>query len=96
MMADVEFVEDADGIGAISRRRHFVCYLYFMGFDCISFGFHVCVTQPNIEIHLPFCFVRIGWVFCDHRLSSRCFGYDGQRRAFDAARQRLDAEGGPI
>lgn len=42
-------------------RRRFVCYLWFVGWDCISLGLHVCWSQPNIEIHLPFCFIRFGW-----------------------------------
>jgi hypothetical protein len=36
------------------------CYFWFVGWDCISFGLHVCVGGPNIEIHLPFGFLRIG------------------------------------
>lgn len=36
------------------------CYFWFVGWDCISFGLHVCLGAPNIEIHLPFGFLRIG------------------------------------
>ena len=39
----------------------FVCYFFFVGWDCISLGFHICLGAPNIEIHLPFGFLRIGW-----------------------------------
>lgn len=43
-------------------RRQFIAYFFFVGWDCISVGFHVCLTAPNVEIHLPFGFLRIGWV----------------------------------
>ena len=41
-------------------KRRFVMYFFFVGWDCISFGFHICVSLPNIEIHLPFGFIKIG------------------------------------
>ena len=44
-------------------KKGFVCYWFFVGWDCISLGFHVCFSLPNIEIHLPFGFFRIGWEF---------------------------------
>jgi len=25
-------------------------------------GFHICLLSPNIEIHVPFGFFRIGWL----------------------------------
>lgn len=37
-----------------------VAYFWFVGWDCISLGLHVCFGAPNIEIHLPFGFIRIG------------------------------------
>jgi len=46
-------------------RRQFIAHFWFVGWDCISFGFHVCFTKPNIEIHLPFGFIRIGWTITD-------------------------------
>lgn len=36
-------------------------YFWFVGWDCLSLGFHVCLSAPNIEIHIPFGFIRIGW-----------------------------------
>ena len=42
--------------------KRFVCYFWFVRWDCISLGLHVSLARPNIEIHLPFGFVRIGWV----------------------------------
>ena len=41
--------------------RQFVCYIHSNGLSCISFGFHVDWLSPNIELHLPFCWIRIGW-----------------------------------
>lgn len=39
----------------------FTCHFWFAGWDCLSLGVHVCFSLPNIEIHLPFGFCRIGW-----------------------------------
>lgn len=39
----------------------FDAYFWFVGWDCISLGFHVCLSAPNAEIHLPFGFIRVGW-----------------------------------
>jgi hypothetical protein len=48
--------------GAILRRR-FVAYYFFVGWDCVSLGLHFCLwSGPNIELHLPFGFIRIGWM----------------------------------
>lgn len=41
--------------------RKFVCYWWFVGWDCLSVGIHVCWSMPNIEVHLPFGFVRFGF-----------------------------------
>ena len=38
-----------------------VFFFHFVRWSCISFGFHIDVASPNIEIHVPFGFVRIGW-----------------------------------
>lgn len=43
------------------NNTKFVAYFYFIGFDHISFGLHLCLSVPNIEIHLPFGFIRIGF-----------------------------------
>ena len=40
--------------------QHFVIKLHWIGFDCIQLGFHICFWK-NIEIHVPFGFLRIGW-----------------------------------
>lgn len=43
-------------------NKMFVAYYYFNGLDNLNLGFHVSLSQPNIEIHIPFGFFRIGWV----------------------------------
>jgi hypothetical protein len=41
--------------------RSFVAYVVWQGWCEISLGLHVCLVDPNIEVHLPFFFVRLGW-----------------------------------
>lgn len=38
----------------------FTAYYYFIGYNHISFGFHFDLSVINLEIHLPFGFLRIG------------------------------------
>jgi hypothetical protein len=57
-------------------RRCFVCYFHFVGWDCISLGGHVCLGLPNVEVHLPFGFVRVGWVMAPQ---SAPFNYESVR-----------------
>lgn len=40
--------------------KRWVAYFYCIGWDHWSLGFHACLTAPNIEIHLPFGFFRLG------------------------------------
>ena len=42
-------------------NRKFVCYFHFTGFYDLSLGVHVSISQPNIELHIPFGFFRLGW-----------------------------------
>lgn len=44
------------------RKRLPVAYFYFNGWDNINLGITVSWSQPNIEIHVPFGFLRFGWV----------------------------------
>jgi len=46
----------------MSGERRFVCYFWFIGWDAWSLGLSVCLWNPNIEIHLPTGFIRIGWI----------------------------------
>jgi hypothetical protein len=41
--------------------RHFVCYICYLGWWHISFGVHIHLLSPNIEIHFPGGWARIGW-----------------------------------
>ncbi len=66
-------------LGATNRLvKKPCCYFYFVGWDCWSLGLHFCPTMPNLEIHVPFGFVRIG--MC----STFAFDYEG--REFSDAR----------
>jgi hypothetical protein len=57
---DWEIERHPNGInwGWGKRSGNFVCYFWFVGWDCISLGLHVC--SRNVEFHIPFGFVRIG------------------------------------
>lgn len=44
------------------NKKVFICYWYFVGWDCIQFGLHICFSAFNIEVHLPFGFFRIGFI----------------------------------
>lgn len=41
-------------------KKRFVAYYYCNGAD-LSLGISLHFSMPNIEIHLPFGFIRIGW-----------------------------------
>jgi hypothetical protein len=43
-------------------NKEFISVYYFLSFSYLSLGFHIDLSSPNIEIHLPFGFIRIGWV----------------------------------
>lgn len=39
----------------------YVCYFWFTGWELLALGLSISVWNPiNIEIHLPFGFIRIG------------------------------------
>ena len=42
--------------------REPIAYFFFVGWWAISLGLHISVRDPNVEIHLPFGFIRLG--FC--------------------------------
>lgn len=46
-------------------KRKFVAFWWFVGWELISFGVSIDTKSPNIEIHLPFGFIRFGFEF-DH------------------------------
>lgn len=43
----------------ISDRR-FVAFVHFVP-ENISLGVTIDYLSPNLEIHLPFCFIKLGW-----------------------------------
>lgn len=45
----------------MKNKLKFICYYYFVSFKAISLGVSLWFDPFNIEIHLPFGFVRIGW-----------------------------------
>lgn len=45
-------------IGYESHR--WSAYFWFVSWICISLGIHVCLSAPNIELHVPFGFIRLG------------------------------------
>lgn len=42
-------------------NKHFTAHFHFVGWECISLGLSVDVKNPNLELHLPFGFFRLGW-----------------------------------
>lgn len=41
--------------------RWFDIDFHFVGWNCLSLGAHLDLLGPFVEVHLPFCFVTIGW-----------------------------------
>lgn len=48
---------------AAGWSKQFIVLFHFIGWDHWQLGFHVCFSLPNIEIHVPAGFFRIGWVW---------------------------------
>lgn len=44
-----------------SVRKCFQAYFYHTSFAHLSLGAHLDLSLPNLEIHIPFGFIRIGW-----------------------------------
>ena len=44
----------------IPKKKKFIAYYYCNGWD-FSLGISICWHLPNIEIHIPTGFIRIGW-----------------------------------
>ncbi len=45
----------------LDRRRHFNCYMCYIDWYQVSLGVSIDFKMPNIEFHLPCCFVKVGW-----------------------------------
>jgi len=50
-----------DDFGRRDYLRVPICYFFFVGWWALSLGLHVDLASPNLEIHIPFGFIRIGW-----------------------------------
>ena len=42
--------------------RKFIAIFYFQGWNEISLGVSIDIKRPNLEIHIPFGFIKIGWM----------------------------------
>lgn len=64
------------------QKRKFVAYFYHppRGWYYIQFGLHVSFWDPNIEIHIPFGFFRIGWIKREKTKLNENGEYDGAFR----------------
>jgi hypothetical protein len=45
----------------MEQQRVFVCMWTFIGWQDISLGFHVCLGEWYIDLHVPFGWLRVGW-----------------------------------
>ena len=41
--------------------RKFEAFFFFVGWWSLSLGIHISIINPNMEVHLPFGFIRVGW-----------------------------------
>lgn len=62
-------------------KRQFVCYFFYNGFYNINFGISLNLKLPNLEIHIPFGFIRIGFIKSNgirainqDQVDKNCFG----------------------
>lgn len=56
-----------------SPSWQFVAYFHFVSWAHISLGFHIDMNLPNIEVHVPFGFFRIG-IVRPYPVNPRTFG----------------------
>lgn len=60
--------------------RYFCFMAFFVGWWSWSFGISLDVSSPNIEIHLPFIFIKVGWEkHCTYNYSEVSFEAIGKR-----------------
>lgn len=71
--------------------KRFAILLHFIRFTLISFGVSICLKNPNIEIHLPFCFLRIGWQDED---GNKLFIFTSMKRLREKLRKQAMEEQG--
>lgn len=67
-----------------NRTRVFQLFFQFLGWRYLSFGVHVGLDGPHIDLHVPYGFVRLGWwrwEVASHHKHYRSYGWvnDGGR-----------------
>lgn len=55
------------------KNRRFVAYIHIIPPN-ISLGVTIDPMSPNIEIHLPFCFIKIGWAGIHYNCYYKTYG----------------------
>lgn len=60
----------------ITKRCGFVIYFFFQKWTYINLGVHLDLLSPNIEIHIPFGFFRIGWECVHVGGTIKTYGWD--------------------
>jgi len=48
------------------NKREFICYWFYVGWWAWSLGISFDISSPNLEIHLPLGFIKIGWEKFSH------------------------------
>lgn len=54
------------------KDLRFRCFYHFNNWYYFSLGLHIDITCPNIEIHLPFGFIKLGWTSWDYPEARFC------------------------
>ena len=54
-------------------KRQFIYYIHSTPAN-INLGITIDYLSPNIEIHLPFCFIRFGWQGINTSIKYKTFG----------------------
>lgn len=58
-------------------ERQFVCIFHYNCWWHFSFGIHIDFRSPNIELHVPTGFFKIGWEgICSRRIRPTVIGKD--------------------
>lgn len=68
--------------------KRFEISFHFIDFYNISIGINLCLNKPNIEIHIPFGFLRIGWVRYNLR-ESGIFRFTTKKRIEEQNKQLI-------
>jgi len=47
----------------VKARYYFVYYFWFTGWGQISLGINISLAPPNVELHIPFGFFKVGFEY---------------------------------